>query len=257
MIAVLRSEWTKIRTLRSTVWTLAVAFVLCAGVGLLVGLTLRDGFTGMDPAARRNFDPVIAGFYGLTLGQISLVVFGVLLVTGEYASGTIRPSLTAVPRRGVFFANKVLAGSLTALAFSVVTVFVTFFTAQAALGPYGTSLDAPGVLRATLGACAYLTLMCAFSIGVAAMLRRTALSLGIMIPLLFLDSQGLGNVPGIRTVAQFLPDQAGLVMTRVVRPERSFVSYREFGPWTAGVIVLAWTAAALAGGYAVLRHRDA
>jgi ABC-2 type transport system permease protein len=257
MKAALHAEWVKIRTVRSTAWTLLLTFLLCAGLGLLYGVALRGGFDRMDPEARANFDPVLAGFYSLTLGQIALVVFGVLLVSTEYTSGVIGASLTAVPRRGVFYGSKVLAGGLTALAFSLVTGFVTFFAAQAALGPHGVSLTEPGVLRAALFACVYLALMCVFAMGVAAMLRSTALSLGIMIPLLFLDSQGLGNVPKIRTVAQFLPDQVGLVMMEVVKPDRSFISYRGFGPWTALGILTLWTATAVAGGYLVLRHRDA
>jgi hypothetical protein len=255
--AAVRAEWVKIRTVRSTVWSLLLTFVLCAGLGLLFCLTLRHGFDRMDQEARANFDPVLAGFYSLTLGQIALVVFGVLLVTGEYTSGSIRASLTAMPRRGVFYGAKVLAGTLTALAFSLVTGFVTFFTSQAALGPHGVSLGAPGVLRATLFACLYLTLMCVLAMGVAAMLRSTALSLGIMIPLLFLDSQGAGNVPKVRTVAQFLPDQAGQVMMRVVEPDPSFISYRAFGPWTALGILLLWTVATLTCGGLVLFRRDA
>jgi hypothetical protein len=99
--------------------------------------------------------------------------------------------------------------------------------------------------------------MCVFAMGVAAMARRTALPLGIMIPLLFLDSQGLGNAPKIRTVAQYLPDQAGLVMMRTVVPDRSSIAYRAFGPWTGLGILALWTVAALAGGYLVLRRRDA
>jgi ABC-2 type transport system permease protein len=255
--AAVRAEWVKIRTVRSTGWSLLVTFALCAGLSLLLGLTLRNGFDRMDQEARANFDPVLAGFYSLSLGQIALVVFGVLLVTGEYTSGSIRTSLTAMPRRWMFYGAKLVAGALTALVFSLVTGFVTFFTGQAALGPHGVSLGAPGVLRATVFACVYLTLMCVFAMGVAAMLRSTALSLGIMIPLLFLDSQGLGNVPKIRTVAQFLPDQAGVVMMRVLEPERSFVTHRDFGPWTGLAILLAWTAVALVGGYVVLCRRDA
>lgn len=251
------SEWTKIRTVRSTVWTLAVAFVLCVGLGELFARLIRAEFDGMGRQAQANFDPVTTGFYSLTLGQISLVTFGVLVVGSEYTSGTIRTSLTAVPHRGQFYAAKVLAATTTAAAFSLVTVVVTFVTTQAALGPHGTSLDRPGVLRAVFGASAYLTLMCAFSMGVAAMLRGTALPLGIMIPLLFLNSQGLGNVPKIRTVAQFLPDQAGAVMMQVVRPASSFITHRDFGPWTGLAILLAWTSAALAGGYLTLRRRDA
>lgn len=252
-----RAEWVKIRTLRSTVWSLLLTFALCAGLSLLIGHILRSTFDRMDQEARANFDPVMAGFYSLTLGQISLVVFGVLLVSGEYGSGSIRASLTAVPRRGVFYGAKVLAGTLTALVFSLVTGFVSFFIGQAALGPHGVSLGAPGALRATVFACVYLTLMCAFAMGVAAMLRSTALSLGIMIPLLFLDSQGLGNLPKVRTVAQFLPDQVGVVMMRVVEPDPSFISYRGFGPWTGLGILILWTAAALTGGGLLFCRRDA
>jgi ABC-2 type transport system permease protein len=255
--AILTSEWTKIRTVPSTVWTLSLAFVLCTGLGSVFGLITRDEFDRMSQETRANFDPVMTGFYSLTLGQICLVAFGVLVVGTEYTSGTIRASLTVVPHRALFYGSKVLAATMTGAAFSLITVFATFFAAQAALGPHGTSLGQDGVPRAVLGTCAYLTLMCAFSMGVAAMLRSTALSLGIMLPLLFLDSQGLGNVPKIRTVAQFLPDQAGAVMMRVVTPDRSFVTHRDFGPWTGLAILLAWTVAALAGGYLVLRRRDA
>jgi ABC-type transport system involved in multi-copper enzyme maturation permease subunit len=250
------SEWTKIRTIRSTVWTLSLAFVICTGLAVLFGHMVGAQFDRMSQESRANFDPVMTGFYSLTLGQISLVAFGVLLVGSEYTSGTIRASLAAVPRRALFYGSKVLAGTMTASVFSVITVFVTFFAAQAALGPHGTSLGEPGVLRAVLGTCAYLTLMCAFSIGVATMLRSTALTLGIMIPLLFLNSQGLGNVPKIGKVVQFLPDQAGAAMMQVTEPDRSFLTHRDFGPWTGLAILLAWTAASLIGGYLVLRRRD-
>ncbi|MEU7243131.1 ABC transporter permease [Streptomyces sparsogenes] len=251
------AEWIKIRTVRSTLWTLLVSLVLSVGLGLMVGHSLSEGYSGMDREHRENFDPVAAGFLGLMVGQISLVTFGVLQIGAEYTSGTIRASLLAVPRRGLFYGAKVAVGTLTAMVFSLFTVYLTFFAAQWALGPHGMSLGDPGVPRATLGAWAYLTLMCAFSIGVATMLRSTALTLGILIPLLFLNSQGLGNVPRIKTVAQFLPDQAGAVMMQVVGVDESFVTHRDFGPGAALVIMLLWAGAALLGGYAVLRRRDA
>ncbi|MFD8382471.1 ABC transporter permease [Streptomyces sp. NPDC059679] len=256
MRAAFAAEWIKIRTVRSTLWTLLLSLVVSVGLGILVGHSMSASFAGMDRERQENFDPVEAGFLGLTVGQIALVVFGVLQIGAEYTSGTIRGSLLAVPRRGLFYGAKVSATMLTALVFSLFTVYITFFAAQWALGPQGVSLGDPGVLRATFGAWAYLTLMCAFSIGVATMLRSTALTLGIMIPLLFLNSQGLGNVPKIRTVAQFLPDQAGAVMMRVVTVDESFITHRGFGPGTALVILLAWTAAALVGGLMALRRRD-
>ncbi|MEV5708995.1 ABC transporter permease subunit [Actinoallomurus sp. NPDC052274] len=251
------AELIKVRTVRSTAWTLALTFILSVGLGVLFCLGIRHGFDRMDRPARANFDPVTTGLYSLTLGQIPLVVFGVLCVGTEYTSGTILASLAAVPRRGVLYGAKVLAATLPTSAFSLVTVLVTFFTTQAALGPHGTTLGEPGVLRAVVFACVYLTLLCAFAIGVATMLRSTALSLGIMIPLLFLDSQGLGYIPKVRTVAQFLPDQAGQVMMQAVRPDRSYISHRDFGPWTALGILAIWATAACVGGYLVLRRRDA
>ncbi|GAB3968212.1 ABC transporter permease subunit [Actinoallomurus acanthiterrae] len=255
--AALGAEFIKIRTVRSTVWTLALTFILSVGLGVLFCLAISSRFDLMDQRARANFDPVTTGFYSLTLGQIALVVFGVLCVSTEYTSGTIRASLAAVPHRGMFYGAKVLATTALALVFSLFTVLVTFFTSQAVLGEHGTTLSEPGVLRAVVFACVYLTLLCVFAIGVATMLRSTALSLGIMIPLLFLDSQGLGNAPKIRTVLQFLPDQVGQVMMQVVKPEKSFISHRPFGPWTALGILVVWAVAACAGGHLLLRRRDA
>lgn len=253
----LSAEWTKIRTVRSTVWALVLTFVLSVGLALLFGFAIGNTFEDMDRERRETFDPVLAGFYSLTLGQLALVVFGVLLVSSEYSSGTIRASLAAVPRRGLFFGSKVFAGASVALVFSVVVGLATFFVGQEALGSHGTSLGAEGVPRAVLGAIVYMTLMCVFAMGVAAMLRSTALSLGVMLPLLFLGSQGLFNLPKLRIVGQYLPDQAGAVMMQVVPPPESSIMHRDFGPWTGLAVLTTWTLAALLGGYLVLRRKDA
>ena len=250
--AVLSSEWTKLRTVRSTVWALLGAFVLSVGLSYAVGLSFRNNFASVE-----RFDPLFATYYSLTLGQLALVVFGVLLVGGEYASGTIHASLTAVPRRGLLYGCKVLAGTLTALSVSLVTVAVTFLAAQAALGPHATSLGTEGVPQATVGACLYLTFICAFSMGVAAILRSSTRSLGILLPLLFLGSQGLGNIPKVKTVAQYLPDQAGMAIMHITGPPGDPRFAHDYGPWGGLAILALWTAAALLGGYLQLRRRDA
>jgi ABC-2 type transport system permease protein len=256
--AVLSAEWAKIRTVRSTLWTLVLTFITCVGIGFLVGRSFDANFSDMSPGGQESFDPLFAGFYSLTLGQIALVVFGVLLVSTEYSSGTIRASLAAVPRRGLFFGAKVLVGTVTALLISLGTVFATFFTAQEALGPHGTSLAGEGALRATLGASTYMTLMCAFAMGVAALLRSSALSLSILIPVLFLGSQGVGNIPKVGAITQYLPDQAGITMMQGTQQEgKDFFMAHDFGPWTGLAILMAWTTAALLGGYLSMRQRDA
>ena len=249
--AVVRAELTKARSVRSTWWSLSVAAVLCVGLAALLGLQMsanRDRMAG---------SPAQLGFYSLLLGQIALVVFGVLSVSAEYTTGTIRASLAAVPRRGVFLAAKALTAAVVAGALAVVVAFGTFFAAQWGLGEYGVTLAEPGVLRAVLGAAGFLTMMCVFVLGVATVLRSTALSLGIMIPVLFLNSQGLSSLPAIRPVTQYLPDQAGAVMMHIGEPGRTILGHTDFGPGGAFLIMLAWVAAALAGAYVSLRRRDA
>jgi hypothetical protein len=103
----------------------------------------------------------------------------------------------------------------------------------------------------------YLPLICTFSIGVTATLRSTARSLGILLPLLLLGSQGLGNVPKLKTVTQYLPDQAGMLILHLAGPASKPNFGRDYGPWTGLGILAAWTATALLGGYLVLRRRDA
>ncbi|MFE2032677.1 ABC transporter permease subunit [Streptomyces scopuliridis] len=250
--AVLAAEWIKVWTVRTTGLTLLLTFALSTGLGTLVALSWRG-----DIERVVNFDPLFAGLYGVTFGQLALVVFGVLLVGSEYSSGSIRASLCAVPQRGLLYGGKVLAGTLVALACSTVTVIVTFAGAQAALGPYGTTLTAAGIPAALAGAIVYLTLICAFSMGIATIVRSPSISLGVLLPLLFLSSQGLGNVPALKPVLRYLPDQAGLELMGLAGPSADGRFGPGYGPGTALVILVAWTAAALAGGYLALRRRDA
>jgi ABC-type transport system involved in multi-copper enzyme maturation permease subunit len=256
-LALITAEWTKIRTVRSTVWTLLPTFVLCVSLGFLIALSFRGNFSHLGRQQQQSFDPLFATFYSLTLGQLALVVFGVLVVSSEYSSGTIRASLTAVPRRGLFYGGKLLAATLPVLGLSLITVLATFYAAQAGLGPHRTSLSAHGTPQAVLGACLYLTLIALFAMGLATMLRSPVRSLAILLPVFFLGSQGLGNVPKIKTLAQYLPDEAGMVIMHVAGPPDDPRFARAYGPWTGLGIVALWTAAAILGGYLVLRRRDA
>jgi ABC-2 type transport system permease protein len=249
------AEWTKIRSVRSTRWTLLLAFFLSVGLSYVVGLIFRDSFAHLPAGAQ--FDPLFATFYSLTLGQLPLVVFGVLVMSSEYTSGTVRLSLVAVPRRGVFYCSKIAACTLAALSFAPLTVIITFVTAQAALGEHSASLEGHGSAQAAFGACLYLTLICLFSMGVAAILRSSARALAILLPLLFLGSQGLGNIPKLKTVTQYLPDQAGMVIMHLAGPPGDPRFSRAYGPWTGLGILAGWTAAALLFGYLVLARRDA
>jgi ABC-2 type transport system permease protein len=250
--ATLRSEWAKLTTVRSTGWTLFAAFAVTVVFGTLISALSNANYDDLSQQDKLAFDAAGTSFTGGLLGQLALIAFGVMVIGGEYSTGAIRNSLAAVPRRGLFYVSKVAVATGAALVVSVATSFVTFFAGQAVLGSHSTTIGAHNVLRATLGAGLYMTLMAVFSMGVATMLRSSMLSMGVLMPFFFLVTQILTSVPGAKKVAHYLPDQAGAAMARVV--PRSDVPY---GPGGGLVIMLLWVAAAVLGGYLVLRNRDA
>ncbi|GHJ01669.1 ABC transporter [Streptomyces olivaceus] len=243
-------EWSKVRTVRSMVWSLVLCVALSLALAVVTGAVVRRQYA--DEPAPSSFDPVSAGFSGLRLGMIGLVVFGVLAVTSEYSTGTIRSSLAAVPRRGVFYAAKMLTGGLAAGAVSCVAVLTSFFLAQATMGEESVSLTDDGVPAALVGAVLFTTLLCLFSMGVAALLRSSVLTMGILMPLFFTVSTILTNIPGVGRAAQFLPDQAGGLALYRHAPDGYVLN-----AWSGLAVLAAWTAAALGAGYLALRRRDA
>ncbi|HEX2316586.1 MAG TPA: ABC transporter permease subunit [Thermomonospora sp.] len=255
--AIVNAEWTKLRTVRSTYWTLALTVAVSAGLAYLVGHSLSGSYDGWDQDRRDDFDPLFASFLPLMVGQLVLVVFGVLAMSAEYSGGTIHASLTAVPRRGRFYAGKVLAVLGPALAVSVAAVLAAFFAGQAGLGGLGTSPGAAGVPRAMAGSVLVMTLMCLFALGLTAVARSATRVLAVLLPLLLLNSQGLGQVPALKPVMQYLPDQAGMVIMHVAGPQDDPRWARDYGPWTGLGVVALWAAAALLAGLVALRRRDA
>ncbi|AKH84918.1 ABC transporter [Streptomyces sp. CNQ-509] len=254
--AVLKSEWTKIRTVSSTIWTLAAALVLTAAVGALLSGVMNATFDDLSEAERLTFDPTLVSFFGMMLGQLAMVVFGVLVISTEYSSGMIKTSLAAVPQRATFYVSKIAVATLLALIVGLLTSFLTFFLGQSLLGDHAASIGDEHVLRAVIGAGLYMGVIAMFSMGVAAMLRSTVLSLGLLMAFFFLISSILAGVPATRDVAQYLPDQAGSRVMQVV-PGALNSDETPYGPWGGFGIMCAWTAAALIGGYLVLKKRDA
>ncbi|MEC4018401.1 ABC transporter permease subunit [Streptomyces sp. H27-D2] len=251
---VLRSEWTKIKSVRSTVWTLGLAAVVTAGLGALICVLSKNDFKNLSQEDRLTFDPTFISFAGMGLGQLAMIVFGVLVVGNEYSTGMIRTSLAAVPQRGAFLFGKVAVATVLALVVGLITSFVTFFLGQSLLGSHQAALGDPGVLRAVVGGGLYMTLIAVFSMALATMLRSPMLSLGILMPFFFLISNILGGVSATKKYAQYLPDQAGQKVMQVIPPLDDDTPY---GPWGGLVIMLVWVAAAMVCGYLFLKKRDA
>ncbi|MGW6391514.1 ABC transporter permease [Streptomyces sp. NPDC055103] len=254
--AVLQSEWTKIRTVSSTVWTLASALLVTVAMSAALCALLNSTFDDLSQAEQLTFDPTFVSFSGMILGQLAMVVFGVLVVGTEYSSGMIRTSLAAVPQRATFLFSKIAVAGGLALLVGLVTSFLSFFLGQALLGEHRASIGDDNVLRAVIGAGLYMCLIALFSMGVAAMLRSSMLSLGILVPFFFLISQILSAVPKAKEVAKYFPDQAGAKIMQVV-PDAMNSEEAPYGPWGGLGIMLVWVVAALLGGYLVMKNRDA
>ncbi|MET8981358.1 ABC transporter permease [Streptomyces sp. NPDC004539] len=238
---VVHSEWTKIRTVRSTLWMPASAAAIAAGLALLVG-------------ASRPSDPLFASFYGLTLAQLPLAAFAILTVTDEYATGTLHATLAATPNRTRLYTAKLLATALPTAAVGGLAVVAAFFLGQHAFGEGGAALGEADSIRTLIGSWLYLVLISLLAQGLAFVLRTPARTMGVVLPFLFLGSQGAGNIPKIRAVAQYLPDQAGLLITHFVGSPDDPVFPRAYGPWTGTLVLSLWTAAALLAGYLALRR---
>jgi ABC-type transport system involved in multi-copper enzyme maturation permease subunit len=133
----LASEYTKIRSVRSTYWTLGALFVVSVGLGLAIAAATAANFND-HPAQKAAFDAtqVSLGLF-FEIGQLIIAVLGAMVITSEYSTGMIRTSLTAQPRRGVVYAAKAIAFSSVALVVSLITAFVAFFTVQAVYSPSG------------------------------------------------------------------------------------------------------------------------
>jgi len=252
LLAATRAEFTKLRSLRSTLVALSLVLPISIGIGALGGWSVRGAISSHNPMLRPDFSAAQSGFDGVLYGQLALIVFSVLLVTSEYGSRMIGLSLLAVPRRSHFYAAKMIVTGLAAAFVSIPAIALAYLATQFALGPYGASLFASGVPRAMLGAVGYLTLMAIFAAGIAVMARNPIVPLAVLLPLVLAGSQILSVIGATASIARFLPDRAGMSMLAVSAGSGGMLSSGE-----GFAVLLGWTATAVIGGYLLIRRRDA
>jgi ABC-2 type transport system permease protein len=249
-VRVIRSEWTKLRSLASTIWCLLATVMLVVGVGLAYA-TLRVARPPSDPS---TFDSAAVSLAGVQLAQFAIGVLGVLFITGEYATGLIRVSLAAVPRRLPMLWGKTVTFGVTALVLAVPAVVVSFFAGQSILSAENldTGLDAPGVLRAVLGSALFLTAVGLLGLGLGALLRNTAAGISALFGLLFAPQLVLGLLPESVSDAayRYLPTPAGAAVSAVHQDPLAL------GPWTGLGLFCLYTVLVFALAAWRLRHRD-
>ncbi|MCX4627502.1 ABC transporter permease subunit [Streptomyces sp. NBC_01443] len=252
--AVLRSEWTKIRTVASTSWTLATAFLITVAIGAGLCAAVNATFEDLPKDQQVTFDATQMSFSGMLLGQLAILVFGAMVVGSEYSTGMIRTSLAAVPRRSSLMLGKVTAAAALALVVGLATGFMSFFLGQAILGDHSIGLGGENVLRAVIGVGLYMALLALFAIGASMMLRNTAASIAILITFVLILPIVLSVVDATRKIAYYLPSQSGAAIMQTVPAGSSDAPY---GPWGGLGIMALWVLAAVLGGYLVLKKRDA
>ncbi|TQJ86521.1 ABC transporter permease subunit [Streptomyces sp. SLBN-31] len=234
---VLRSELLKIRTLRSLVGG------LCA---VLLSTVLFSALAGADSGGP-DFDPLFTVFFGVAFGQIAAIAFGTTAVAAEFRGGALRATLTAVPRRGRWFAAKAVAVGAPVLVVGLLTGGVSLAVGKAVVGEKA-DLTWGEEVRGVVGCGLYLTLMALLAAGLTAVLRSGVATLSLLIPFLLIVSFVIGDMSD--SLADLLPDRAGQVVLH-----RTWDG--SFGPWTGLAVTALWAAAALAAGVWSVRRRDA
>ena len=255
LVAAIRAEATKLRSVRSTVWTLLATVGLAVGFGALIGASQMSSWNNLDPAERLRFDPTSFSLSGLFLAQLAVGVLGVLMISSEYATGQIRATFAATPQRLTVLAAKATTFAGVVLAVGLVASFGAFFVGQAIFASKGldASISDPGVLRAVLGGALYLTGIGLLGVGVGTLVRRTAGATAALVGLLFIVPIVTGFLPTSfqETIGKYLPAQAGMAIFNVVPDPRALP------PWSGFAVLLAWAAITLAIGGVLLVRRDA
>jgi ABC-2 type transport system permease protein len=255
---VARSEWIKLWTVRSTYWTLLLTAAGMAGFGALLCAAYARHYGTVSPAARRGFDPAAYSLSGFFLAQLAIGVLGVVVITSEYATGSIRSTFAAAPQRARVLAAKAAVFGTVAVATGIASSLAAFFTGQALLAGTGTGthIGAPGALRSVIGAGLYLAVLGLLALGLGTLIRRTTgaitavTGLVIILPVLV---QGLPSSWQAVTT-RYLPSVAG----------QAIIGRTKFAPpgqllpaWTGFALFCAYTAVVLTAAALTLSRRDA
>ena len=255
---ILVSEWTKLRTVRSTIWSLLLLVVLTLGfTALFTSLTVSQwDKTDAKQQAQIVADPVsfILGG-GFQLSQLTICVLGVLVIASEYSTGAIRSSLLAVPKRTSMLAAKCAVFAIVVFIIGELVAFPSFFLGAAIVHKKApVSLSDPGVLRAVIGAGLYLAVLGLFALAIGALVRHTAGGITGVIGFVLVLSPLAQLLPGSvgKHVHAYLPSEAGHLIGQATQNSDDLLS-----PWQGFGVFCLWTAVLLGVAAWLLNRRDA
>lgn len=250
----LRSEWTKLTTVRSTFWSLFAAAALGIGLGAIISWAGANRYN-RDLELHFDWNATDHSLRSLTIAQLAFAVLGVMIISGEYSTGMIRTSLAAVAKRSRMLSAKLSVFTVIALIAGEVIAFATFFLGQALI--YGkapsASIGYPHVARAVIGAGVYLALLALLGAGFGTIVRHAAAGIAAMVAILFV-------LPGIafalptswqRPIEKYWPTNAGQQFAMVRHDAHTLP------PWQGLGVMVAFVAVVLVVAFVLLERRDA
>jgi ABC-2 type transport system permease protein len=244
---VVRSEWTKLWSLRSTRWSLGVAFVAMVALGIGIAAVQMSRWGSTSAHDQAVYDSIDVGVGGYHLAQLAIGVLGVLVISGEYATGMIRSSFMAVPKRLPVLWAKLAVYCCVVFVLMLVATCISFFAVQAIVSGHHVqhAIGDPHALRAVVGTALFLTVLGALGLGLGALLRNTAGGIAAFVGLLFV-------LPGITAllphatgdaIDPYLPLNAGFTITTSTFEDShhlsTFGGFAVFCAYTAIVIAVA------------------
>jgi ABC-type transport system involved in multi-copper enzyme maturation permease subunit len=288
----IRSEVTKLRSVRSPYGTIGAMFIVSVGIAAIVGVGIASNIHN-QPWNKAGTDAAQASLIAFfELGQLIIAVLGALVITSEYSTGMIRTSLTAMPRRGTVYAAKMIVFTTVTLVVSMITSFVSFFVGQAAMsgsgvsaslfhsvtiprdvnmspppggpgsgGPptyhfIGTIVISPGtVLTAIIGSALFVTVVALLAFGLGSIIRHTAGAITSVIGLMFVLPIIIQSLPDTWRwdIMRFFPDAAGRVLSGPIGQPNEHL----WSAWPQFGVTLIWAAVFLVVGGYLFRKRDA
>lgn len=260
---VLRSEWIKLRSLRSTTWSYLIVIAISLGMALVMSLSMASGMNGgadasAMPAADQVSLIVQSSVFGVFFGQLVAGVLGVLVISGEYTTGMIRSTLTAVPKRLPALAAKAVVLFVATFVIGLLANIGAFFVSTVVFSgiEVSASIADSAVFLPLLGGALYLALVAVFALGVGTMIRSSAGGIATVLGLLLLLPMVLQMIPAewAHDLIPYLLSSAGMNMFTSTTAEPTADG---FGVWLNLLIVLGWMGASIAGAAVLLKRRDA
>jgi ABC-type transport system involved in multi-copper enzyme maturation permease subunit len=279
---VIASEFTKLRSVRSTYWTIAALFIVSVGIAAIAGAASASDLHN-NPGDKAGFDAAQTSLIGFfEFGQLIIAVLGALAITSEYSTGMIRTSLTAMPRRGVVYAGKLIVFTSVTLVISLVTSFIAFFVGQALLSGSGVSaslfrstsvpaaanvtphsvsflgttvISSGTVLTAIIGSALFVTVVALIAFGLGAIIRHTAGAITSVIGLMFVVPIIIQVLPNTWRwdIMRFFPDAAGRVISVTIGGGNDHL----WSAWPQFLVTVLYAVVLVGVGAYLFRKRDA